>query len=160
MEPIRVVRGTGTGPTELAAYDAALVDAGVGEYNLVRLSSVIPADADLRVLETAPDLGPTGGRLWVVEAKTAARDRVGATLAWARAEDGRGIFYETAATGDGALERAREEALEGITAGIALREWSPVERDAATATERPGTGTDEYAGAVVVAAYGESEELL
>ena len=29
MRPIRVVWGTGRGPTELAAYDAALADAGV-----------------------------------------------------------------------------------------------------------------------------------
>lgn len=160
MEPIRVVSGTGTGPTELAAYDAALVDAGVGGYNLVRLSSVIPAGAQVRVLEAAPDLGPTGGRLSVVEAGVAAPDRVGATLSWARAGDGRGIFYETAATGDGALERAREEAAEGVAAGVALREWSPVERERATATANPGEGSDEFAGAVVVAAYGESEELL
>lgn len=39
---IRVSTGTGTGSTRLAAFDAALRDAGVADFNLVRLSSVIP----------------------------------------------------------------------------------------------------------------------
>lgn len=39
---IPVVTGTGTGSTELSAFDAALRDAGVANFNLVRLSSVVP----------------------------------------------------------------------------------------------------------------------
>jgi hypothetical protein len=43
---IRVTSGTGTGPTELAAFDAALLDAGVANYNLIPLShSWIPSIA-------------------------------------------------------------------------------------------------------------------
>ena len=34
--------GLGVGPTALAAFDAALLDAGVANYNLICLSSVIP----------------------------------------------------------------------------------------------------------------------
>lgn len=37
--------GTGEGPTPLAAFDAALMDAGVANYNLLCLSSVIPPNA-------------------------------------------------------------------------------------------------------------------
>lgn len=36
------VSGKGGGKTELNAFDSALVDAGVGNYNLVRLSSILP----------------------------------------------------------------------------------------------------------------------
>ncbi|MDQ2678046.1 MAG: pyruvoyl-dependent arginine decarboxylase, partial [Actinomycetota bacterium] len=39
---INVVGAVGTGPTSLAAFDDALVSVGVANYNLVRLSSVIP----------------------------------------------------------------------------------------------------------------------
>lgn len=70
MNTIRVVPGTGTGPTALAAYDAALADAGVHNYNLIRVSSVVPAESRIEVLDTAPDLGPAGNRLTVVEART------------------------------------------------------------------------------------------
>ena len=39
---IRLSSGRGEGPTPLAAFDAALLDAGVSNYNLLPLSSVIP----------------------------------------------------------------------------------------------------------------------
>ena len=39
---ITLSTGTGEGPTPLAAFDAALVDAGVADHNLICLSSVIP----------------------------------------------------------------------------------------------------------------------
>lgn len=37
---IYVTTGTGEGPTPLAAFDAALINAGVANYNLICLSSV------------------------------------------------------------------------------------------------------------------------
>lgn len=41
-----VVRtGTGSGTQPLNAFDAALVDAGVGDYNLIRVSSILPPQA-------------------------------------------------------------------------------------------------------------------
>src|SRR5690606_8611394 len=39
---IGVVGATGTGPTSLAAFDDALRAVGVANFNLIRLSSVIP----------------------------------------------------------------------------------------------------------------------
>ena len=49
--PIRLSRATGTGPTALAAFDAALRGAGTANFNLVRLSSVIPPASTVAVLE-------------------------------------------------------------------------------------------------------------
>ncbi len=40
--PIALAAGLGEGPTQLAAFDAALRDAGVANYNRICLSSVIP----------------------------------------------------------------------------------------------------------------------
>jgi hypothetical protein len=40
--PIAIARGLGQGPTLLAAFDTTLLDAGVANYNLICLSSVIP----------------------------------------------------------------------------------------------------------------------
>ncbi|MCJ7816384.1 MAG: pyruvoyl-dependent arginine decarboxylase [Candidatus Aenigmarchaeota archaeon] len=42
---IKVTHGTGEGPTALAAFDKALYDAGIGNYNLIKLSSVIPGNS-------------------------------------------------------------------------------------------------------------------
>ncbi|MFC6727007.1 pyruvoyl-dependent arginine decarboxylase, partial [Halobium palmae] len=67
MSTIRVVAGVGTAPTEMASYDAALADAGIHNYNLVPVSSVVPGDATVAFVGTAPDLGPAGNRLTVVE---------------------------------------------------------------------------------------------
>jgi arginine decarboxylase len=39
---IIITTGTAQGPTALAAFDAALLGAGVANYNLIPLSSVIP----------------------------------------------------------------------------------------------------------------------
>lgn len=67
---IHVAAGVGRGPTELSAFDAALADAGVGDYNLVTVSSVVPADGTVRVVDRVPESGPAGGRLTVVRAET------------------------------------------------------------------------------------------
>ena len=37
-----LVSGIGTGSTKLNAFDAALLSAGVGEYNLIKVSSILP----------------------------------------------------------------------------------------------------------------------
>jgi arginine decarboxylase len=63
---IHLASGTGEGPTGLAAFDAALMDAGVANYNLLCLSSVIPPNARIVRAKhrTRPD--DHGRRLYVV----------------------------------------------------------------------------------------------
>jgi len=48
---IQVSGGIGSGPTELSAFDQALVRAGVANYNLIYLSSVLPPDSDVTVMQ-------------------------------------------------------------------------------------------------------------
>ena len=45
---------TGTGRTLLAAFDDALLAAGVANFNLITLSSVIPPGSSIRVGVTEP----------------------------------------------------------------------------------------------------------
>jgi arginine decarboxylase len=155
---IRVAWGTGTAPTEMAAYDAALAAANLHNYNLVTVSSVIPADADVEAVGTAPGLGPAGNQLTVVEAhaNTAGPGRASAALAWAESEQGPGLFYEAA--GETAPEDAAERVRAGIEAGMALRDWTHGDPEVRTATVEADPG--EYAAAVVVAAYGDSDPIL
>jgi arginine decarboxylase len=159
MEPIRVVWGTGTAPTAMAAYDAALADAGVGNYNLVTVSSVIPAGAMVTAVDTAPDLGPVGGRLTVVEACAAVPPGSGAPacagLGWSRDAAGKGLFYEASGTDPTTVQTAVRE---GLAAGETLREWAFETRDERFVTAEPDS--EAHTTAVVIAVYGASAPLL
>lgn len=174
MGLIRIVWGTARGPTEMSSYDAALAAANVHNYNLVSVSSVVPAGARVERVGRAPDLGPAGERLTVVQARaTTAEGRAVAGLGWATEASGRGLFYE--ASGDDP-EAVRREVETGLAAGKDLRDWSfedegyqVVSEAAASESESevaasnggstPG-GEATYATAVVLAAYGESTPLV
>ena len=53
LQPNRylLVGGTGTGPSKLNAFDRALQDAGTGNFNLVRVTSILPPGASEGSLE-------------------------------------------------------------------------------------------------------------
>jgi arginine decarboxylase len=93
---ILVTHGTGSGPTEISAFDRALVDAGVANYNLLYLSSVLPPASN--VIEEKPKpyaYGEWGDRLYVVMAQmrvSKANDEAWAGIGWMQDmdDDGRG----------------------------------------------------------------------
>ncbi len=94
---IIVTTGKGTGKTLLSAFDDALKDAGVYNYNIITLSSVIPPGSRIikRKFESPPD--EYGHRLYVVKADIRSHNldyHIGAGLGWYQLEDGRGIFVE------------------------------------------------------------------
>ncbi len=95
---IHLSSGTGVGPTPLAAFDAALIDAGVANYNLLCLSSVIPPNA--RIVRAKHRVRPDdhGRRLYVVMSQMR-QSRPGqpahAGIGWVQqGEDGPGLFVE------------------------------------------------------------------
>jgi arginine decarboxylase len=152
---IRVVRGSGVAPTKMASYDAALADANVHNYNLIHVSSVIPADATVEFIDTAPDLGSIGDELTVVEARaTSAAQPVSAALAWAASEEGPGLFYEAA--GEESTERTRDRVEAGLEAGRKIRNWSFLDHEVVTARAKPDGG---FGTAVVLAVYGEGRPI-
>lgn len=157
MATIRVVWGTATGPTAVASYDAALARSSVHNYNLAQVSSILPEGSTVERAGTAPDLGPAGNRLTVVEARHTAGQE-GATacagLGWAVDERGRGIVYEGSGTDPGAVRREIET---GLSVGRDLRDWRFTEEDRAIATVGHDGG---YATAVVLAVYGESSPAV
>ncbi|MEV6255535.1 pyruvoyl-dependent arginine decarboxylase [Nocardia sp. NPDC051929] len=96
---IEIGAATGAGPTAMSAFDAALRDLGVGEANLIRLSSVIPPRATVERIGRVRKPIPWGDRLYCVYAVRHACER-GATAAagigWALRDDGSGagLFVE------------------------------------------------------------------
>ncbi|WP_280411262.1 pyruvoyl-dependent arginine decarboxylase [Nocardia asiatica] len=96
---IEIGAATGSGQTAMSAFDAALRDLGVGEANLIRLSSVIPPRATVERVGRVRKPIPWGDRLYCVYAVRHACRR-GATAAagigWALRDDdsGAGLFVE------------------------------------------------------------------
>jgi arginine decarboxylase len=104
---ITVRAAAGSGRTTLSAFDHALLGAGVGNFNLLLLSSVIPPASRVRVLDGRehPLAGEHGDRLYCVLSAAYAVEpgqQVWAGLGWVVDEEsGRGLFVEhSAATED------------------------------------------------------------
>ncbi len=115
---IKIASAVGRGPTELGAFDAALRNAGAENYNLIPLSSIIPAGG---VLERTP-IGTLsteyGHRLYVVMARhqaTQVGEEVWAGLGWTQESDsGRGLFVELHGSSKREVENAIEATLESM----------------------------------------------
>lgn len=95
---IPVIAAIGLGQTELSAYDDALWKAGIGNVNVIALSSVIPPGW-IPTPQAAPDSRPAwGNRLYVVQAAASTdgqRDTgLAAGIGWALFDHGGGVFVE------------------------------------------------------------------
>jgi arginine decarboxylase len=120
---IRVSAGTGTGATRLAAFDAALRGAGIGDFNLVRLSSVIPPRSVVVEVD-APDqvVGAHGDRLYCVYAEAYAStpsEEAWAGVAWSTKDDesGDGLFVEHAGSSRATVEHDLRLSLAELSRG-------------------------------------------
>ena len=96
---IVITCGTGQAPTELAAFDAALHEAGVAHFNLIRLSSLIPPGSRITTPQHRQPLsGGWGDRLYAVYAEhrvSSPGRRACAGLGWIVSEDtGAGVLVE------------------------------------------------------------------
>lgn len=95
---IYIARGKGKGTTELGAFDAALNDSGIANFNLIRLSSVIPPNTEVVEVDKIPAIdGDWGDRLYVVQAHyETSTPGVGAWagVGWVIDESGKGLFVE------------------------------------------------------------------
>ena len=118
---ISLAGGEGCGPTKLAAFDAALRNVGVANYNLIRLSSVIPPHSVLRVAPRLTPPGQWGDRLYVVAAEW--RTDEPGTEAWAGIgwiQDpvlGRGLFVEHEGGSEAQLKADIESSLSAMREG-------------------------------------------
>lgn len=96
---LQLAAALGTGPTELAAFDDALLQVGAANFNLVRLSSVIPPASHLTECDGAMSSpgGSWGDRLYVVYAEHRASrpgEQAWAGVGWAQDGSGKGLFVE------------------------------------------------------------------
>ena len=119
---IPIVTGLGTGPTKLAAFDSALNHAGVANYNLIRLSSVIPPKTKIIVadepLENVP--GNWGDRLYVVMAEMrvdAPNVEAWAGIGWVQEKESRkGLFVEHEGNSEQTVRKDIQQSLGALMA--------------------------------------------
>lgn len=117
---IRITTGTGEGPTPLAAFDAALRNAGVANYNLLELSSIIPTGSRIQRSKPSSSAGEYGHRLYVVLAhrtETQKGKTAWAGLGWTQDKaSGRGLFVDVNGSSLGEVEGEIEKTLEAMKA--------------------------------------------
>lgn len=151
---ITIASGAGAGPTELAAFDAALVAAGVANYNLIIMSSVIPPQSSIRVMGRAVLEAEWGDRLYVVMADKRVRGRgaeAWAGIGWVQdGRLGRGLFVEHTGTSRAMVERDITLSLESLVRNRGMHLGPPAMTLAGATCEQ------DAACALVVAVYGHA----
>lgn len=119
---IKISAGIGVGPTQLSAFDSALNHAGVANYNLIRLSSVIPPKSKIEVSgDTLTNLpGEWGDRLYVVMAEQRAskpNEEAWAGIGWVQEkESGKGLFVEHEGSSEKAVRSDITQSLQALMA--------------------------------------------
>jgi arginine decarboxylase len=127
---INLTSGKGTGPTPLAAYDAALFEAGF-EHNIIYLSSIIPEGC--KVIKGGPGYkvpGTYGDRVYAVVAHHQTdkpNTEVWAGLGWVQDKaTGKGLFVEHHADSKEAIEQDIAQSLTRLIE-IREREYGPIQ---------------------------------
>jgi arginine decarboxylase len=120
---IQVTSGVGRGPTKLAAFDAALREAGVHNFNLLCLSSVIPPASEVVDLGGRPAAveGAWGDKLYVVMASERVEEpgvEAWAGVGWVQQEGtSKGLFVEHEGRSESTVRWELEASLASMTAG-------------------------------------------
>lgn len=116
---IQITSGIGEGVTETAAFDAALLNAGIGNYNLLYLSSIIPPKSKIVKRRIEAREGEYGNRLYVVIAKRLESEEgkcAWAGLGWTQEDlSGKGFFAEEVGGDRESVSRAVTDSLGGMT---------------------------------------------
>lgn len=120
---IQISSGLGNGPTTLAAFDSALNHAGVSNFNLLRLSSVIPPHSEIVFREQGkPLVGKWGNKLYVVMADMRVdtpNAEAWAGIGWVQdKETGKGLFAEHNGNSE---KTVRQDIEQSLTAFMATR---------------------------------------
>lgn len=95
---IQVTSGTGEEETGINAFDKALMDAGIADFNLVRLSSIIPEGSVVEAREPVLEGAEYGDRLYVVMSRNVVDEEgeeAWAGIGWAQErKSDKGVFME------------------------------------------------------------------
>lgn len=101
---IQVVGSVGEGSTLLSSFDNALQNAGVSNYNLIPLSSVIPPNSKItKITRFQTPSSEFGYKLYLVMAEKRSNQTgkyIAAGIGWYQLDGGRGFFVEHEVVGE------------------------------------------------------------
>lgn len=128
---IHLTSSTGCASTELSAFDRALHAAGIANFNLIRLSSVIPPGAEVvrAVTGQYSAQGRWGDRLYLVYADcrtSIPNESVWAGVGWVYDASGKGLFVEFEGNSEGLV---RDSISSSLTDLIETRGFDAVDSD-------------------------------
>jgi len=121
---IDIVWGKSEGKTLLSAFDKALNKAGIHNFNLISLSSVIPKNSIVEEVGKAHLFNEIGDILHVVIASFSSKKPsaiISAGLGWVQTEQG-GLFIES--KGEFSQEECEAEIRVGLSEMLEVRGWS------------------------------------
>jgi arginine decarboxylase len=121
---IDIVWGKSEGKTLISAFDKALAKAGIHNFNLISLSSVIPKNSVVEEVGKAHLSKEVGDILHVVIASFGCKKSnaiISAGLGWVQTEQG-GLFIES--KGEFSQEDCEEELRIGLSEMLEVRGWS------------------------------------
>jgi arginine decarboxylase len=120
---ISIVWGKSEGETFISAYDKSLKEAGIHNFNLITLSSVIPAGAVVVERGVYPCCTRVGAIRYVVLSSFTS-DKAGtpicAALGWVLSDEG-GLIFESC--GEFTGEEAIKEIERGLQEMMSVRNW-------------------------------------
>ena len=94
---IHITHGFSEGKTELSAFDGALFKAGIANFNLIELSSIIPPRSSIKLGAIDWNNKGFGKKLYVVLSKkeeTRPGKSAFAGIGWCQDNTGKGLFVE------------------------------------------------------------------
>jgi len=111
---INITWGLGSGTTKLSSFDAALFDAGLANFNLIKLSSVIPLNTAIQLKKVNYNNKYIGYKLYAVISslnitKNMKEGFVG--LGWVNDPEKGGVFIESNSTNKKQIQNDIENAL-------------------------------------------------
>lgn len=152
MSVIACTATVGRGPTRISAFHNALHSAKASQYNLIRMSSIIPPSWTVESATALTEAGGPGDKLYCVYAAAyaTAGGTCAAVLAWAAPTDERhGLFAEACR---GTSAEAEDEALATLNAMCKTSEFESPEYGMLAADTAALDAP--HACALVLAAYG------
>jgi len=116
---IVITNGKGEGETEISAFDKALLDAGIANYNLITLSSIIPKDSKVIIKRINWNDKEYGNKLFVVLSENIEirkNKEAWAGLGWVQDETGKGLLVEIKGESKEEVENKIKKSLENMQA--------------------------------------------
>jgi arginine decarboxylase len=127
---IKILSSKAEGKTLTSAFDLALAKVGLQNYNLIKISSIIPKDAKVIEAQEYKNTDKKVGDILHVVISEKVSDvkgqRITCGLGWMLADEG-GVFYEESLL-DSSKELVEKKLLEGLEDAKKIREWNWIDK--------------------------------